>query len=212
MTRLLIATRSEHKLREISEILGQLPDLDLTDPRTQGIPEGPAEDRIECYDTFAQNALAKARYFANLTGLATLADDSGLCVDALGGLPGVLSKRFSGRADLHGADLDRSNNTLLLERLDGVAKADRAAHYQCSIILVATDGMMRLHEGRCDGYILPEPRGTSGFGYDPLFFVPGQGRTFAEMGPAEKNLISHRARALRLAVNTVRDGFLDASR
>lgn len=198
---LLVATRSDGKIREIRRILhaAGLPEPTLLTLEDAGIVEAPEEERIEVFDTFEENALAKARYFCRLSGLLTLADDSGLCVDALGGAPGVRSKRFSGRADLRGEPLDAANNARLLEALREVRPADRTAHYVCAAALAAPGGEERIFRGTCDGVILPEPRGAGGFGYDPLFFLPGEGATFGELSAGRKNEISHRARAVRAA-------------
>ena len=194
---IVAATRSGHKLREIREIRLEVGGPEVIDLAAAGVPYEPAEETIEVFDTFAGNALAKARHFAARAGRAALADDSGICVDALNGAPGVRSKRFCGRADLEGAALDRANNDLLLERLSGTGEGGRAAHYRCVVALVTPEGEEFLFEGRCDGIILPAPRGEGGFGYDPLFRLADEDRTFAEIGPAEKNRVSHRAGALR---------------
>lgn len=199
MSELVIATRSAHKLREIAAILPEIPGVALRDLDSAGVLASPEEDAIEAFDTFRENALAKARHFAALSGRPVLADDSGLCVDALAGAPGVRSKRFSGRADLEGEALDRANNELLLREMEGVPEPERGAHYVCVVALVDPGGREATFEGRCDGVILPEPRGSGGFGYDPLFFLPGLGVTFGELDAAEKNRISHRARAVRAA-------------
>jgi XTP/dITP diphosphohydrolase len=199
VTRLVIATRSDHKLHEIRQMLDDLPDLELVDLKEAGVGESAAEERIETHETFAANALAKARYFADRTGEPVLADDSGLCVDALGGAPGVRSKRFSGRSDLRGAGLDRANNSLLLARLQDVPPDRRTAHYECAVALVRPGGAESVFHGRCDGVMLAEPRGTAGFGYDPLFLSDDLGITFAEADPDEKNQVSHRARAIAAA-------------
>lgn len=201
MSELVIATRSSHKLREIAAILPDLPGLTLRDLDSAGVLASPEEEGIEAFDSFGENALAKARYFAALARRPVLADDSGLCVDALGGGPGVRSKRFSGRTDLEGEALDRANNELLLRSLEGVPEEERAAHYVCVLALVDPEGRESTFEGRCDGVILREPRGSGGFGYDPLFLVPELGLTFGEIDPVVKNRISHRARAVRAAAS-----------
>lgn len=193
----MVATRSAHKLREIREIMEAAGGPAVIDLEAAGIGYDPAEESIEVHETFAENALAKARYFARLSGMATLADDSGLCVDALDGAPGVRSKRFSGRSDLEGEVLDAANNSLLLERLSGVPRERRGAHYVCVAAVVEPGGEERIFEGRCAGEIVTEPRGGGGFGYDPLFYVADEGATFGEIEPARKNRISHRARAMR---------------
>ncbi len=197
--RLLIATRSPDKLREIRQILADLPGWKILGLRDLEIQEEPAEVGLEQFGTFEENALAKGRYFAARAGIPVLADDSGLCVDALGGAPGVRSKRFSGRTDLTGRDLDRANNEHLLRLLTGVELPDRTARYVCAAVLVDPDHREEVFLGTCDGVILPEPQGSGGFGYDPLFYLPEEGATFGELDPDRKNAISHRARAVRAA-------------
>lgn len=210
MIRLLVATRSAHKLREIREILPPLPGIELVDLTAAGLAPSPEEDAVEAFDSFAENALAKAGYFAARSGLPVLADDSGLCVDALGGAPGVRSKRFAGRADLSGAALDQANNQLLLDRLRGVPPEQRSAHYQCAVALVDAGGREVVREGWCHGRILEAPRGSGGFGYDPLFYVPELAATFAEVDATEKNRVSHRAAAVRAAGDLLARGWLSS--
>lgn len=199
MTRLLAATRSADKLREIRRILAPYTGLEVIDLHEAGIPESPDEDAVEAFDSFEENALAKARYFAARSDLPVLADDSGLCVDALGGAPGVRSKRFSGRSDLRGVELDRANNALLLERLTGVPDPDRTGRYVCAAAVVLPAGTDRVSIGTCEGVILAGPRGSGGFGYDPLFLVPETGSTFGELSPGDKDRLSHRGMAVRAA-------------
>lgn len=189
----VLATRSQGKLRELRPLLvgHGVHVIDLDDAR---IAETPDEDRLEAHDTFEGNALAKARYYFRLTGLPTFADDSGLVVDALGGQPGVHSKRWSGREDLHGIALDEENNRLLLERLRGVA--DRSAHYVC--VAAYVDGRRELTwRGEVHGRVIDARTGQNGFGYDPYFFSDELGRTFGEATREEKERISHRGRAFR---------------
>ena len=185
---LLIATRNAHKLAEIREIL-TLPGLTLT-----GIHEYPSSlpEVVEDAATFEGNALKKARTLCQASGLWTLADDSGLEVDALGGAPGVYSARYAGE----GAS-DADNNRKLLAELTGVT--DRRARFRCVLALAAPNGREWSVEGRCEGFLAQTPKGVSGFGYDPLFHPLGESRSFAEMPAAEKNRISHRARALAVA-------------
>lgn len=203
MTQLVVATRSAHKLREIREILPPVAGLQLLTLDEAGIPPVPEEEGIEVFDTFADNALAKARFFARRCGRPVLADDSGLCVDALGGAPGVRSKRFAGRSDLHGSALDAANNQRLLRELQGVPPEQRGGHYVCVVALADAAGRELTFQGRCDGVLLESPRGGGGFGYDPLFFVPDEGATFGEMDAERKNRISHRARAVRAAAEAL---------
>lgn len=200
--RVLVATRSAHKLEEVRAILGDSlrvhgEPVDLVDLRTIGIEPSPDEESIEAFDTFIDNALAKARYFAERSGLPVIADDSGIVVHALNGEPGVRSKRFSGRDDLSGQALDDANNRLLLERLTGVPDERRGAHYVCAAALVGAAAGPLIAIGTCSGTILHEPTGEGGFGYDPLFRVTELGRSFGELGPNEKHLVSHRGRAFR---------------
>ena len=174
---------------KVSEFRALLAGLDFT-VIAQG--ELGIEAAEEPHLTFVENALAKARHAAVHSGLPALADDSGLCVAALGGAPGVHSARFSGpNAD------DDSNNAELLRRLQG--EADRRAHYTCVLVAVASadDPEPLIAEARWHGAIVTQPRGTGGFGYDPLFLLPELGRTAAELPPQEKNRISHRGLALR---------------
>jgi len=193
VNRLVIASHNAGKLRELAAILAPL-GFDTVAQDTLGVPE--AE---EPHHTFVENALAKARHCARHTGLAALADDSGLCVEALGGLPGVHSAYFAGR---HGTreERDRANNALLMEKLAGVA--DRRAHYYCVIVLVrkVDDPEPLIVEGRWRGEIGTAARGSGGFGYDPYFQVPGTGLSAAQLPLEQKNLLSHRAiAASRLA-------------
>jgi len=195
---LLLATRSAHKAREIREILapasGGLEIITLDDA---GIAPTAEEDDIEAFLTFTENAVAKARYFAARAGMPVLADDSGIRVDALGGRPGVFSKRFSGRSDLTGVELDRANNRAVLDALRATGAATRDAHYVCAAALADADGPTTLGLGSSTGVLLEEARGDGGFGYDPLFLVPDLGLTFGELPPAEKHARSHRGRAFR---------------
>ena len=186
---LLIATRNAHKLDEIRAILAR-PGLTLIGVAEYGAP---LDEVVEDADTFAGNALKKARALCAATGLWTLADDSGLEVAALGGAPGVFSARYAGE----GAD-DAANNRRLLGELAGVA--DRRARFRCVLALAAPDGSAWTAEGRCEGRLAHAPSGTGGFGYDPLFHPDGEHRSFAELPPAEKNRLSHRARALAAAL------------
>jgi XTP/dITP diphosphohydrolase len=188
MTRLVIASNNAAKLGELAALLGPL-GFETVPQATLGVPE--AE---EPHHTFVENALAKARNCARHTGLAALADDSGLCVEALGGLPGVHSAYFAGRQGSRG-ERDARNNALLVEKLAGIA--DRRAHYYCVIVLVRNhdDPEPLIAEGRWHGTIAPAPRGANGFGYDPYFLVPDRALTAAELPAAEKNRLSHRALA-----------------
>ncbi len=180
--RIVFATNNRHKLEEVSAILGS--GYELVTPASLGI----AEDIPETSDTLEGNALQKARYIYERTGLDTFADDTGLEVTALEGAPGVRSARYAG--DHHDFD---DNNRLLLKNLEGAE--DRSARFRTVIALIL-DGKEQLFEGCVEGHIIDEYRGKGGFGYDPVFIPEGSGTTFAEMPPEEKNAISHRARAV----------------
>ena len=191
---LLLATRSTDKVREIIPLFEHLP-VRLVDLRDAGIPVTPAEDSIERFDTFEENAAAKARYFFIASGgMPTVADDSGLVVPALGGAPGVRSKRWSNRPDLEGRELDDANNQHLLAKLETVT--DRRAGYVC-VAAFADATRTHLARGECSGRITAEPRGSAGFGYDPYFLSDDLGCTFAEARGEEKTRVSHRGRAFR---------------
>lgn len=205
MPALLLATRSGHKAREIAQILEPL-DIDvltLADLEVEPVAE---EEAIEIHETFRANAIAKARFFSSRLDRPTVADDSGLRVEALGGAPGVRTKRFSGRADLEGQPLDDANNALLLEKMEGVATEQRRARYVCSAAIAWPDGRALATTGTVAGTIATDLRGEGGFGYDPLFHVTELGARFAEVPSQQKNAISHRARAFRALAST-----LDAS-
>ena len=190
MTRIVLATHNQGKVAELRRILG---DLDVV-----GLDEFPgAPDVAETEPTFAGNALLKARAIAAFTGLPAVADDSGLCVDALNGMPGVLSARWSGRFGAAAGDRDAANLQLLLDQLADVPDERRGAHFLCAAVLVTPDGAERTVEGRMRGTVIRGPRGTGGFGYDPIFVPDGETRTTAEMSAAEKDAISHRGKAFR---------------
>lgn len=193
---LLIATRSRGKLRELRELF-RVTGITVVDLADAGIAASPEEDDLENADTFEANALAKARYFARRAKCAVVADDSGLEVEALGGQPGVRSKRWSGRADLSGVALDEANNARLLLALRGVT--NRRARYVC--VAAFADGAVELTcRGASSGVILERPRGRGGFGYDPYFLSDELGKTFAEATVEEKERVSHRGRAFRALI------------
>lgn len=197
--RVLVATRSRHKLAEIRRILSAVPGLDVVDPGEVGLPEVPEEEGIEVFETFEENALAKARWFRERSGMAVLADDSGLVVDALAGEPGVRSKRFAPRRE-PGEGVDQANNRFLLERLAGVEDPARTARFVCVAVLdpgPAPDGAPLVVRGEAEGRILRAPVGEGGFGYDPLFHDPALERAFAQLSDEEKDARSHRGRAFR---------------
>jgi XTP/dITP diphosphohydrolase len=198
---LLIATRSAGKLRELRELFARA-GLDVVDLNEAGVAPSAVEDDLEVADTFEDNALAKARYFAGLTRRAVIADDSGLEVAALGGRPGVRSKRWSGRTELAGLPLDAANNARLIDELRGLTNRD--ARYVCVAALV-DHGAERTFRGTAEGVILEEPRGTEGFGYDPYFFSSELEKTFGEASLVEKEGVSHRGRAFRALIEALRE-------
>jgi XTP/dITP diphosphohydrolase len=183
--RVVLATRNPGKIEELRRILSDFEVAGLAD--YPGAPDVPETEL-----TFAGNALLKARAIAAHTGQAAVADDSGLCVDALNGMPGVFSARWAGR---HGDD--KANLELLLGQLADVPAGRRGAHFACAAALALPAGEERVAMGRIDGRIIDTPRGTGGFGYDPIFVPDGESRTTAELPPAEKDAISHRGRAFR---------------
>ncbi len=204
----VVATRNAGKVRELLPMLAAA-GFDATDLASLGVPETADEDGLETFDTFAGNALAKARHFARLVpGRPVLADDSGLAVDALGGMPGVRSKRWSGRADLSGRALDEANNRRLVAELAGVA--ERSARFVCAAAWVGPDGSGRKVElvalGEAPGRILDDARGAEGFGYDPYFLSDELGRSFGESSREEKARVSHRARAVAALLRKVAAG------
>lgn len=192
MSTVVLATRNRHKLVELRRILADA-GLGVTLRSVGDFPGVP--DVAETGQTFADNALLKARAVAAATGHPAVADDSGLAVDALGGMPGVLSARWAGR---HGAD--RANLELLLAQLAEVPEDRLGARFVCAAALVLPDGRERVAHGELAGRIVREPRGSHGFGYDPIFQPEGEQHTTAELDPAAKDAISHRGRALRALV------------
>lgn len=186
--KLIIASNNAHKLTEIKAILGGMFE-EVLSMREAGIDHETVEDGT----TFMENAVKKAREIAEISGCCAIADDSGICVDALDGAPGIFSARFCGR---HGDD--QANNDLLLEKLKDTPDSERGAHYTCAIALARPDGSIVKAEGYMYGVIAHEEKGENGFGYDPLFILPQYSKTSAEISPEEKNRISHRAQALQL--------------
>ncbi len=187
--RLVIASLNADKARELASLLGDVPFEIVSLAALVGAALPP-----EGEESYGVNALAKARAAARLSGSAALADDSGLEVDALGGRPGVRSARYGG-AGL--SDAERC--AALVAELRGVPPERRTARFRCVVAVASPNGREEMVEGVVEGMITSAPRGTGGFGYDPLFFYPPLGRTFAELDPSEKNRVSHRGRALALA-------------
>ncbi|MEH6435015.1 RdgB/HAM1 family non-canonical purine NTP pyrophosphatase [Massilia sp. DD77] len=191
--RLILASNNAGKLKEFAQLLAPI-GFDLHPQGEFNVPE--AE---EPFGTFVENALAKARHAARLTGLPALADDSGVCVNALGGAPGVYSARYAGEPKS-----DARNSEKLVADLAG--HADKSAYYYCVLVYVrhADDPQPVIADGRWNGEIIAEPRGANGFGYDPYFLIPSLGKTTAELDPAQKNGMSHRGHALRALVEKLK--------
>lgn len=194
---LLVATKNKKKLKEIKEILKVLK-LKITS--LENYPNCPKI--IENGKTFKENAIKKAVKIAKCKKKLTLGEDSGICVDILGGEPGVYSSRFSGK-DKN----DFKNNLKLLKLLEGKPLNKRKAHYKCAVALADEYGLIGLVEGRCSGYISFELKGNYGFGYDPLFVIPEYKKTFAELGPNIKHKLSHRFKALTKAKKIIKSYF-----
>ncbi|MGE5509286.1 MAG: XTP/dITP diphosphatase [Chitinophagales bacterium] len=196
-TVLVLASRNRHKCEELRQLLKGLPvDLKLL----SDYPGAP--DVEEDGETFAENAIKKARAAAEFTGEWSLADDSGLVVDALGGAPGVHSARFAGEPRS-----DARNNQKLLRLLEGVPAERRTARFKAVIALAGPHGELDVVEGTAEGRVIEELRGAGGFGYDPLFLFPELGRTMAELSPAEKNELSHRGLAVKALLGRLEERF-----
>jgi len=194
--RIVLSSRNRKKIEEIAELM--LPHgIDL-----KGVSEFDAvPEVIEDADSFAANAAKKAAEVARHLGEWAIADDSGLCVDALGGAPGIYSARYADAPHPGTLEADEANNQKLLRELAAVAGEQRSAHYVCAVALSDPEGVIRVAtEGRCSGRILTEYHGANGFGYDPLFLIPEFHKTFGELAPAVKRHISHRAKAFERAL------------
>ena len=193
--KVVIASRNEHKIDEMRRILNEA-GLSLDLVGIQEFPDLPDVD--ETGTTFAENALLKAREICAFTGIPAIADDSGLCVDALGGMPGIFSARWAGT---HGNDL--ANLQLLLAQISHVAPDRRTASFRCAAAIVMPSGAEEVVEGIMAGRLIDTPRGTNGFGYDPIFIAEGYSITTAEMDSANKDAISHRGRAIAALASTL---------
>lgn len=191
--KLIVASNNSHKIAELNAILSQL-GMEVVSQREAGIHEDPEENGA----TFEENSYIKAKAVLDASGMAAVADDSGLMVEALDGAPGVYSARFGGET----CKTDRDRLNYLLKRMEG--QENRAAKFVSVITVLTPDGRKLVARGECSGVILTEPHGENGFGYDPVFFVPERGCTFAELPAEEKNRISHRARALTLLAERIR--------
>jgi len=198
LSELLLATNNKGKMREYKHMLKGLP-FELVSPAEVGINA----EVDEVGESLEENARLKATTLARQSRLLTLADDSGLEVDALGGEPGRLSARYAGE----GAS-DRDRVEYLLSRLKDVPKEERSARFRCVIAIATPDGEVELCSGECPGVIALEPRGEEGFGYDPIFYLPELGKTMAELTLEEKNRVSHRGRAAREAIELLRSKYL----
>ena len=196
--KLVVATRNRHKVREIAVLLAEA-GLDIVAVTIDEV--APKAELLENEDTFEGNALAKARQASVACGMPAIADDSGIEVDALGGAPGVRSARWAGEP----CD-DGRNNERMLREMALVPAEKRTARYRCAAAFVDVAGNLEVvRAGACEGVLLTEARGTGGFGYDPLFFIPSLGRTMAEIDLAEKNRLSHRAVAFRALAQALRE-------
>lgn len=203
--KLLAATRNTGKRREFRRVL-EPAGIAVVFPDDVGLYPRPAEDALELGETFEANARSKAEYFARLSGLPTVADDSGLEVLALGGAPGVRSRRWGGTTGSD-AEVDAANNAELVRRLAGATGPRRAARYRCVLAYLAHPGAVpAIFEGACQGRILEAPRGEAGFGYDPYFFSEELGKSFGEATADAKDGVSHRGRALRALVEALASG------
>lgn len=194
--KLVLASNNAHKLQELSAILSNL-GMEVVSQKDAGVYVEPDENGA----TFEENSYIKAKTVMDASGLPTVADDSGLMVDALGGEPGVYSARFGG--DACKSDRDRLN--YLLSKMESVPDEKRTAHFVSVITMLTPEGKKIVARGECPGIILREAHGDNGFGYDPVFFVPEEACTFAQLPPERKNQISHRARALEVFVHKIRE-------
>lgn len=194
--KLVLASNNAHKLSELSAILSTL-GMEVVSQKEAGVFVEPEENGA----TFEENSYIKAKAVMDACGLPTVADDSGLMVDALGGEPGVYSARYGGEA----CKSDRDRLEYLLKKMETVPDEQRSAHFVSVITMLTPEGKKVVARGECPGRILREAHGENGFGYDPVFYVPEEGCTFAQLAPEQKNRISHRARALEVFVRKIRE-------
>lgn len=194
--KLVLASNNAHKLSELSAILSTL-GMEVVSQKEAGVFVEPEENGA----TFEENSYIKAKAVMDACGLPTVADDSGLMVDALGGEPGVYSARYGGEA----CKSDRDRLEYLLKKMETVPDEQRGAHFVSVITMLTPEGKKVVARGECPGRILREAHGENGFGYDPVFYVPEEGCTFAQLAPEQKNRISHRARALEVFVRKIRE-------
>lgn len=193
--RVVLASNNAHKAKEIKEIIGEF--FDIITLAEAGLNNF---EIIEDGNTFEENAAIKARAVFKATGLPTIADDSGLCVDYLDGSPGVYTSRFAGENATDSENIDK-----LLHELSGAEKESRKARFVCVIAFMESTDEIKYFRGECDGYILKDRRGENGFGYDPIFYYPELNASLAELGESEKNRISHRFRALKKFYDSVKN-------
>lgn len=203
--RLVVATRSQHKIREIREILSDVEGLELLSLDEAGVDYSPEEEELEPFESFEENATSKASYYRRRAGLPTVAEDSGLEVDALGGGPGVRTKRFAPGDKLEGEARDQANNAYLLELMASRPPEERSARYVCVAALALEPDRVECFRGEAPGRVLETPRGASGFGYDPVMFHEDSGLSFAELTSREKNALSHRGKAFRAMARALPD-------
>jgi XTP/dITP diphosphohydrolase len=202
MLKLVMATGNSGKLKEFKALTADLPVQVLSLQDFKHLPE-----IIEDGNSFKENALIKAKTIAEATGYMTLSDDSGLVVDALQGEPGIYSARYAllDGVDISQRDIDQANNQKLLDKLQGMGATERMASFQCCLCLYVNDAAIYYAQGKLEGAIGVSFRGSQGFGYDPLFYVPSYGCTLAELPLEEKNKISHRAQAFQLMKDTLKN-------
>ncbi len=196
--KILLATRNQHKVQEIHSVIEEVPfDLKLVGLEEIGLEYSECEEALEPYETFEENATSKARYFARLSGLPTIADDSGLEVDLLEGDPGVKSKRFSNWSEDDGISRDESNNNYLIDCLRHFSGVKWNARYVCVAVFISGRQVFMSARGEVQGRIIASAKGSEGFGYDPHFLADGSNLTFGQISENEKNCVSHRGKAFQ---------------